>query len=424
MKKSCLLYTFALVFAVYTQTGTELISEVRSADKVVAENSVSLEDGTLVRGIPGVGELSLDEVKKFLADPKNHIELKATLPSNLQAGASNMHLPADNPITHAKVELGRQLFFDKRLSIDSTISCADCHAPNTGYGANTQFGVGIQGLEGNRNSPVAFNRILSKDQFWDGRALSLEEQAIGPIANPIEMGHTHDACISFIKENETYRVQFEAIFGRDPEIADVGKAIATFERMLVTGPSPYDYYETVRQLEEAFAEDLEDLEVLKDEDPELFARYTEAKKLSESHPISESAKRGRDLFFSAKSNCSACHVGVNFTDELYHNLGVGMDVESPDLGRYDFTKVEADKGAFKTPTLRNIAQTGPYMHDGSQKTLDEVIEYYVKGGHPNPYLSDKIKKLDITTQDQADLVEFMKALTGPLPVVEAGRLPE
>jgi cytochrome c peroxidase len=140
--------------------------------------------------------------------------------------------------------------------------------------------------------------------------------------------------------------------------------------------------------------------------------------------MSDSAKRGRDLFFSAKSNCSACHVGVNFTDELYHNIGVGMDAAKPDLGRFAETKVEKDKGAFKTPTVRNIAQSGPYMHDGSQKTLEEVVEWYAKGGHANPYLSDKIKKLDLTAQDKADLVDFMKSLTGPLPQVETGKLPQ
>jgi cytochrome c peroxidase len=140
--------------------------------------------------------------------------------------------------------------------------------------------------------------------------------------------------------------------------------------------------------------------------------------------MSDSAKRGRDLFFSTKSNCSACHVGANFTDELYHNLGVGMASEKPDLGRFDQTKLEKDKGAFKTPTLRNIELNAPYMHDGSQKTLEEVVEWYAKGGHANPYLSDKIKKLELSAQDKTDLVEFMKALTGPLPVVNEGRLPQ
>jgi cytochrome c peroxidase len=389
-----------------------------------AADSVQLGVPELTKGIPGGSKLTVAEIKKFLDDPANHKTLTPVLPDNLKAGSSAVFIPDDNPLTLAKIELGRQLYFDKRLSVDSTVSCADCHSPATGYGANTQFGVGVRGQKGGRNSPVSFNRILSKGQFWDGRAGTLEDQAVGPIANPIEMGNTHESVVKFVTANAGYRMQFEKVFGRGPNIQDVGKAIASFERALVTGPSPYDLNEPVRQMLAAFEEELSDLESLKKEDPELFSKFTKAKEAADRHPMSDSAKRGRDLFFSAKSNCSACHVGVNFTDELYHNIGVGMDAANPDLGRYTETKVEKDKGAFKTPTVRNITQTGPYMHDGSQKTLEEVVEWYAKGGHPNPYLSDKIKKLDLTAQDKTDLVEFMKSLTGPLPKVETGRLPE
>ena len=178
------------------------------------------------------------------------------------------------------------------------------------------------------------------------------------------------------------------------------------------------------KLKEVFKDDLEDLEALKKDDPDLFAKYTKLKAAADAHPMSELALRGRRLFFSAKANCAACHVGANFTDEKYHNLGVGMTVEKPDLGREATTGNAADRGAFKTPTLRNVALTAPYMHDGSQKTLEEVIDWYVKGGHPNPNLSDKVKKFEATAEDKADLVEFMKALTGSLPKVEMGRLPE
>ena len=177
-------------------------------------------------------------------------------------------------------------------------------------------------------------------------------------------------------------------------------------------------------MNESFKEEIADLGALRSEDPELFKKYSAAKATADANPLNDSAKRGRDLFFSQKSNCSACHVGANFTDELYHNLGVGMQATDPDLGRYTQTKVDKDKGAFKTPTLRNIAQSGPFMHDGSQKTLEEVVEWYAKGGHPNPFLSDKIKKLELTDQDKKDLVEFMKALTGPFPKIETGRLPD
>lgn len=400
------------------------VALLTSGISVSAAENVKLGTEPLTQGIPGKGNLTLEEIKAFLNNPKNHEPLSVQLPDSLKAGASALYIPDDNPMTRAKIELGRQLYFDRRLSVDNTISCADCHHPTTGYGANTRFGVGVRKQEGNRNSPVSFNRILSKAQFWDGRADSLEAQAVGPIANPIEMGHTHDACVGSLGKIEGYKIQFEKIFGRAPNIDDIGKAIATFERAIVTEASPYDLYEPVRQMLVAFPEELEDLDALKEEDPQLYARFTKAKALADANPMSESAKRGRDLFFSAKSNCTACHVGVNFTDELYHNLGVGMEAANPDLGRYAETKQEKDKGAFKTPTIRNITQTAPYMHDGSQKTLEEVVEYYAKGGHPNPYLSDKIKKLDLTAQDKADLVEFMKALTGPLPKVEMARLPQ
>jgi cytochrome c peroxidase len=395
-----------------------------SCPSIHAVETVELGKARLTSGISGKGALSVAEIKKFLADPKNHVELAVTLPEGLAAGASAIYIPEDNPLTRAKIELGRQLYFDKRLSGDGTVSCADCHSPATGYGANTQFGVGIKGQTGNRNSPVSFNRILSKAQFWDGRADSLEAQAIGPMANPIEMGNTHEAVVKLIGSNEGYRIQFEKIFGKKPDITLAGKAIAAFERTIVTGPSPYDLYEPVRRLLESFPEELADLDELKTEDPDLYKQFTDLKAVSDRHPMSEEAKRGRDLFFSQKSNCSACHVGANFADELYHNLGVGMDAANPDLGRYSETKQEKDKGAFKTPTLRNIAQTAPYMHDGSQATLEEVVEWYAKGGHPNPHLSDKIKKLDLTAQDKKDLVEFMKALTGPLPEMETARLPQ
>jgi len=391
---------------------------------VNATDAIVLGKEELTKGIPGSTVLSVSEIKKFLGNAANHETLSIKLPKGLSAGVDALYIPSDNPLTRAKIELGRQLYFDRRLSGDNTVSCADCHSPSNGFGANTQFGVGVRGQTGNRNSPVSFNRILSKAQFWDGRASSLEEQAVGPIANPIEMANTHEAVVKMVTEKEGYRIQFEKVFGSKPNIGQVGKSIAAFERALVTGPSPYDHFEPVRKMLEAFPDELSDLEALKKEDAELANKFIAAKEVSEQHKMTEEAKRGRDLFFNAKSNCSACHVGANFTDELYHNIGVGMEAKEPDLGRFAQTKVEKDKGAFKTPTLRNIASSGPYMHDGSQKTLEEVVEWYTKGGHANTNLSDKMKKLDLTAQDKKDLVEFMKSLTGPLPTVETGRLPE
>jgi cytochrome c peroxidase len=158
------------------------------------------------------------------------------------------------------------------------------------------------------------------------------------------------------------------------------------------------------------------------EDAELAARYAAAKAAAGANPLSDAARRGRDLFFG-KANCTACHVGANLADEQYHNIGIGMDRPEPDLGRFVVTKDEKDRGAFKTPTVRNVALTAPYMHDGSVATLEEVVAWYDKGGHPNPGLSDKIKPLNLTAEERTDLVEFMKACTGPTPPVETGRLP-
>ncbi len=394
-----------------------------SLSAVEAER-VLLGTPELTRGIDGDTKLTVASISSFLNDPKNHVPLNVDLPIGLDAGKDAVFIPQDNPLTRAKIELGRQLYFDTRLSSDNTVSCASCHHPDHGYGFDSQFGIGVRGQKGGRNSPVSFNRILSKAQFWDGRADSLEAQAVGPIANPIEMGNTHAAVVSFLAANAGYRMQFEKIFNRAPHIDDVGRALASFERTLVTGPSAYDLHEPVRKIAEAFPDEVADLKAFEKEDPKLFAEYTKAKAASDARPMSESAKRGRALFFSTKSNCTACHVGPNFTDELYHNLGVGMDKPMPDLGRFDQTKLEKDRGAFKTPTVRNIALSGPYMHDGSQATLEEVVEWYAKGGHPNPNLSEKMKKLELTAQDKTDLVEFMKALNGPYPKVETSKLPE
>lgn len=412
LKKSC----FAAAAVALSIGAVPLASAVESDS---SSNQVVLGDSSLLSGIPGSGLLTAEQVTEWLSDAKNHEPLEVSLPPGLDAGRANIYIPEDNPITRAKIELGRQLYFDKRLSSDGTVSCASCHDPELGWGAETQFGVGVQGQTGGRNSPLSFNRILSRAQFWDGRAGSLEDQAVGPIANPIEMGNTHEAAVATVKEIPAYKAQFEAIFPDGVTIDNVGKALATFERAVVTGPAPYDFYEPIVKFETVFKDDLEYL----DEEPELNAKYTALKKAAAEHPMSESAIRGMKLF-SGKANCSACHAGANFTDEQYHNLGVGMDVESPDLGRFEVTKEDKDRGAFKTPTLRNVATTGPYMHDGSQETLMEVVEWYNKGGHPNPWLSDKVKPLKLTDQEKADLVAFMvEGLSGDFPKVKQSRLP-
>jgi len=376
---------------------------------------VLLGDPALTAGVPGSGPISVPQIETWLDDEHNFTELTPVLPLGLSQGSSQITGLDENPLTRAKIELGRQLYFDPRLSVDSTVSCASCHDPSMGYTAQTKTGVGIKGQAGGRNSPVAFNRILSDKQFWDGRAGSLEEQAIGPIENPIEMGFTHEGVVKRLASMPVYAKQFEKIFG-SVTIDAVGKAIAAFERVLVTAPSPYDYNEQWKAFKDLEPEDLED-------DPELAELYAEAAAGIKSHFMSDSAKRGREIFFTEKGNCTACHVGANLADEKYHNIGVGMDQETPDVGRHAVTKDTVDTGAFKTPTVRNVALTAPYMHDGSMATLEEVVEWYDKGGHSSKHLSSKIRPLKLTDQEQADLVEFMKACTSPTPPVETSRLP-
>jgi len=386
-----------------------------------ASGKVMLGSPELTAGIPGEGKLTVEQIKAWLDNPKNHEVLQIELPLGLDAGIGQVKGLDKNPLTRAKIELGRQLYFDGRASKDNSISCASCHDPEQGFATHTQFGVGVGGQTGDRNSPVSYNRILSDKQFWDGRAESLEEQAKGPIANPIEMSNTHENCVSCVNALEGYRLQFEKIFGGPATIDTIAQAIASFERAIVTGPTPFDYNEKLKTYTEDVVNDL------KADDPEGYAAYEKLKKAAEASPMSDSAKRGREIFFTDKGSCTACHVGPNLSDELYHNLGVGIDPDKPDtfdVGRSKLSKEDKDTGAFKTPTIRNVALTAPYMHDGSQKTLEEVVEWYAKGGHPNKFLDPKIKKLDLTDQDKKDLVEFMKACTGSFPVVQKGRLPE
>ena len=408
------------------EMGKESVDDVKvSAGSHEFKNGIAvvhLSTIQLASGIPGKGALTVPEIQAWIESPENHTQLKVVLPVGLRKGANQVYIPEDNPLTKAKIELGRQLYFDTRMSGDNTISCASCHHPDHGFTKPERFGVGINRQTGNRNSPVSYNRILSRNQFWDGRADSLEAQAQGRIANPIEHGTTHEAAELAIAAVEGYRIQFDAIFGPDSvSIENIAKAIAAFERVLVTGPAPFDFYDELRPFLEYDEEDLEELRL---DDPGLYAKYEATKAAAAAHPMSQSAIRGHDLFFSDKAGCTACHVGANFSDEKYHNLGVGMNQVEPDLGRFQVTKHEKDRGAFKTPTVRNVTLTAPYMHDGSQKTLEEVVEWYAKGGHPSPYLSDKIKKLDLSEQNKQDLVEFLKALEGSFPIVETGRTPE
>ena len=406
--KRCLLWTLTLT----------LTTVAASAQ----QSTLDLGKDELVLGIPGSGPLTNARIEEWLSQEVNHQALTVKLPLGLSLGESQMKGLQKNPLTLAKIELGRQLYFDTRLSADNTVSCASCHHPQDGYSRHTPTGVGIRGQKGGRNSPSSYNRILSDAQFWDGRAGSLEAQAVGPIQNPIEMGNTHAAAVATLEKIDGYKLQFMKIFpDSGVTIDNVGSAIAAFERILVTGATSYDYNESYKRFAALSEEDLDDL---KTDSPETYAEYEEVKLLAELNPMSESALRGQDLFFSKRVGCSNCHVGANLADEQYHNLGVGMSAKEPDLGRFAETKAEKDKGAFKTPTIRNVALSAPYMHDGSLATLEEVVEHYNKGGAKNPWLSDKILPLKLTPLESNDLVEFMRACTGSFPFVTGARLPQ
>lgn len=369
---------------------------------------------TLAPATEGKETLTTDEIKAFLADPASQQPFVPAAPVGLED--LEPHIPADNPMTRAKVELGRMLYFDPRLSRDGTVSCATCHDPAHGWAEPRPVSTGIKAQQGARNAPTVMNRVFGKTQFWDGRAASLEEQALGPVQNPIEMGFTLEEMVGRLKEIEGYRMLFDKVFG---EITSdgVARAIAAFERTVVVGGAPNDYEERAAAARDLDEEDWEDLE------PELVAELRQRLADAEAHPLDASARRGRELYFG-KASCSLCHVGVNLTDEAFYNLGVGMDAEKPDLGRSAISEDEADTGAFKTPSLRNIADSPPYMHDGSVATLEDTVLLYVQGGEDNPHLSDRIQPLDLTDEEVADLVHFLEVgLTGDRVVIPRPRLP-
>jgi len=305
-------------------------------------------------------------------------------------GLPPVPVPADNPPTAETIALGRRLYYDPGLSVDNTVSCASCHDPKFGFSDGKQFSEGVKGQKGNRNAPTVFNSAYWTVQFWDGRAPSLEKQAEGPVQNPVEMANTLGAVEKKLSADASYQADFEKAFGPGPITYEkVEKAIASFERTVISGNSPFDKY-----------------------------FYGGDKKA-----LSAAAARGLEVFRSAKKgNCAVCHtIGEKFalfTDNQFHNIGVGVNSkgELTDLGRYEVTKNEADRGAFRTPTLRNIALTAPYMHDGSLKTLKDVVDFYVGGGTSNPHLDKQIKSLDfLSKQERADLMAFMESLTGEMP---------
>jgi cytochrome c peroxidase len=304
-------------------------------------------------------------------------------------GLPPVPIPADNPPTLETIALGRKLFYDTRLSKDNTISCASCHHPELAFADGRQRAVGVGGLLGKRNAPTLLNAAYSPLQFWDGRAVSLEAQSADPIADPLEMNQTHDVSVYKIQKDPAYQAEFAHAFGPGAiTLAIIEKSLASFERTLLSGNSPFDQYE-----------------------------YGGNKQA-----LSPAAIRGLAIFTNPqRGNCAVCHTihehWALFTDGKFHNTGAGVNGEGDftDVGRFDETKLQTDQGEFKTPTLRNVALTAPYMHDGSLKTLGDVVSFYAGGGNSNPHLDKEMKPLALSAQDRADLVAFLNSLTGDMP---------
>jgi len=281
-------------------------------------------------------------------------------------------------------------YYDPQLSADGSISCASCHAPEFAFSDQRPFSVGVGGKTGTRHAPTVINSAYSSLQFWDGRASTLEEQAKGPIANPVEMAHTLDGVVARLHADPKYREFFQKAWGTDQITIDlVAKSIASFERTVIAGDSPFDRF--------------------------YFAHDKKA--------LSPAAQRGFKLFTDPKkANCAVCHtIGKTealFTDNKFHNLGVGADTRGNlnDPGRYAVTKQDADMGCFKTPTLRNLANRAPFMHDGSFPTVKDALAHYIGGGNMNDHLDKEIHALDFLTFDERDdLLQFLDSLNGKLP---------
>ncbi|OGS43335.1 MAG: hypothetical protein A3K76_02685 [Euryarchaeota archaeon RBG_13_57_23] len=307
-------------------------------------------------------------------------------------GLPPVPIPADNPQTPMKVKLGEMLYFDPMLSSDGTISCASCHHPSFGFADGEIVSDGVGGSEGGRNAPTVYNAAYYETQFWDGRALTLEEQAAGPVENPIEMANTWDNVVMYLKSDQAYTKLFNKVFDGDVSKDTATKAIAAYERTVITWNSPYDRY---------IAGDVE--------------------------AMTPTQVAGMDLFFG-KASCGGCHAPPLFLESAFGNIGVpqtrdmthfpntGMDemLAGYDLGRAYVTGLDEDMGRFKTPGLRNIELTAPYMHNGIFATLEEVIAHY--NMVPDPVVGeleeDLVTDLGLTEEERALLVEFLKALTG------------
>ena len=300
--------------------------------------------------------------EEMSANPQNNMQQKA-IPINVV-------IMTIDP----KVELGKKLFFDPILSKTGKISCASCHRPDHGFADDKSTSEGINGQQGDRNTPTVFNTVNLKFLFWDGRAQSLEEQALGPIKNPKEMGETVKGVLAKLNKDPQYVKEFSQVFGQTPiSTSQLVHAIADYERTIISKDSDYD-------------------------------KYIAGNKKA----LPDSAKRGMDLFFD-EAMCVAFHKGSDFTDGDVHNIGLPI---TDDVGRSAISITGKDTRKFKTPTLREVANTAPYFHKGQFETLEAVIAFYNAGGGQDDYKDPLKKPLNLNDQEQKDLVEFLKSLSG------------
>ncbi len=298
-------------------------------------------------------------------------------------GLPPLPIPADNPMTPEKVELGKMLYFDTRMSKDGTVSCATCHDPKMAWAEHTPTSTGIGHQKGARNSPTVINAAYATSQFWDGRAKTLEDQAVGPVENPIEMGHTMTAVVAQLATIPDYQARFKKVFGTGVTKEGFAKAIAAFERTVLSGDSPYDRFVA-----------------------------------GDQSAMNDAQKRGWETF---RDNCATCHTQPLFSNYRFFNAGVGSDKPNADEGRMKVTGKESDRGKFRVPALRNVADTAPYFHDGSVAKLEDAVALMAVGGKNNPNLSEMLKSVreaNLGAKEQKDLVEFLGALSGKYPVVE------
>lgn len=293
----------------------------------------------------------------------------------LPTGAPPPPIPEENPLTRASVALGKALFFDPRLSVDATISCASCHFPDRGFSDTVALSRGVQGLHGMRNAPSLANVVYHQDFFRDGGVPSLELQVIAPIQDPVEMAHSLQGATAAVAGDDRYQRWSRLAYGRELDAFVITRAIASYERTLISGWSRFD-------------------------------RYSYQGEVS---ALTEAEVRGWELFRSDALNCTACHGGFDFSDHSYQNIGQYLAYDDP--GRERISLDPADHGRFKVPTLRNIALTAPYMHDGAMATLDEVVDHFATGGRPHPNRSPLMPTFVLDEQEKADLIAFLHSLT-------------